>query len=173
MWEDPLSQICPLALGGRDGSGCSCYKTAEGMEYWRTHCRILRAGGCHSPGTTKSNQTEGHSSLNCCLWCPWVESQGAKHTNCLKFKYSSCFLSGSRQRSLLDNRKYEGPRGGEQVEGTPRKEVGRETLYAWMNTDPWFLGYTPSDWTQYSFCSCSFSLFPLPLKQRCLLFQKG
>lgn len=46
------------------------------------------------------------------------------------------------------------------MDGVPEKEVGRETIHAWVNADPWFLGYTRSVRTRSSLCSCGFSPFP-------------
>lgn len=74
------------------------------------------------------------------------------------------FLSVSWQHSVMDNQKHEGPGGGEPVQSTLEKEVGRETMRAWMNTDPWFLGHTPSHRTMSSFCSYGFLPFPLPFR---------
>lgn len=74
------------------------------------------------------------------------------------------FLSVSWQCSVLDNWKYKGPRGREQVEGTLGRKVERETLHAWMNTDLWFLGYTRSDRAKCRICSCGLVPFPLPFK---------
>ena len=50
------------------------------------------------------------------------------------------------------------------MEGTLEKEVGRGTIRAWMNTDPWFLGHTPSHRTMSSLCSYGFLPFPLPFR---------
>lgn len=46
------------------------------------------------------------------------------------------------------------------MDGVPEKEVGRETIHAWVNADPWFVGYTRSVRTRSSLCSCGFSPFP-------------
>lgn len=86
---------------------------------------------------------------------------------CLTFKHNSCCLVSlisclcPNSSSVLGERKYEGPGGEEQVEGALEKEVGRETIHAWVNADPWFLGYTRSVRTRSSLCSCGFSPFPL------------